>query len=152
MRPVYSAGRWYVHTAACTVLIISRTLPGKLPLHDNAAQIADIRAQGDYTGRLSISCSGYSIHYVPDPTCRGLALLYMPPLNYKREGTQRYNTHSLILSDSQVHTSSQAQYNTQWSRVLRSGGPNHSKPLRVLMFIVHLATGKTLRPLPHLRI
>jgi hypothetical protein len=27
------------------------------------------------------------------------------------------------------------QYNTQWSRVLRSGGPNHSKLLRVLVFI-----------------
>jgi hypothetical protein len=27
------------------------------------------------------------------------------------------------------------KYNTQWSRVLRSGGPNHSKPLRVLVFI-----------------
>jgi hypothetical protein len=41
---------------------------------------------------------------------------------------------SLRLSHSQVHTSSQAQYSTQWSRVLRSGGPNHSKPLCVLEF------------------
>jgi hypothetical protein len=42
-------------------------------------------------------------------------------------------THVLILS------SSQAQYNTQWSRVLRSGGLNHSKPLCALVFIIHLA-------------
>jgi hypothetical protein len=35
-----------------------------------------------------------------------------------------------------THTSSQAQYSTQWSRVLRSGGPNHSKPLRVLVFFL----------------
>jgi hypothetical protein len=32
----------------------------------------------------------YSFHYVPRPTCRGSASLYVPPLNYKREGTQRY--------------------------------------------------------------
>jgi hypothetical protein len=38
-------------------------------------------------------------------------------------------------SNSQVHTSSQAQYITQWSRVLRSGSPNHSKPLCVLVFL-----------------
>jgi hypothetical protein len=47
---------------------------------------------------------------------------------------------TLRLSDSQVHTSSQAHYNTQWSRVLHSGGLNHSKPLCVLVFIVHLAS------------
>jgi hypothetical protein len=52
----------------------------------------------------------------------------------------------------QAHKFKQAQYITQWSRVLRSGGPNHSKLLRVLEFIVHLPTGKTLKPPPHLRI
>jgi hypothetical protein len=44
------------------------------------------------------------------------------------------NLGSHTQSNSQVHTSSQAQYITQWSRVLRSGGPNHSKPLCVLVF------------------
>jgi hypothetical protein len=101
----------------------------------------------------SISCSKYYIRYVPGPACRGSAPLYVPPLGYKRGGTQRYrgqtqaHSDTLRLSHSQVHTSSQAQYSTQWSRALRSGGPNHSKPLCVLMFIVHLATCKTLRPL-----
>jgi hypothetical protein len=32
----------------------------------------------------------YSFHYVPRPTCWGSASLYVPPLNYKREGTQCY--------------------------------------------------------------
>jgi hypothetical protein len=35
-----------------------------------------------------------SFHYVPGPTCWGSASLYVPPLNYKREGTQRYMTSS----------------------------------------------------------
>jgi hypothetical protein len=52
----------------------------------------------------------------------------------------RPNLGSLRLTHSQVHTSSQAQYSIQWSRVLRSDGPNHSKPLCVLVFIVHLAS------------
>ena len=80
----------------------------------------------------SISCSKYYIRYVPGPACQGSAPLYVPPLNYKRGGTQRYNSDTL--GRSQVHTSSQAQYITQWSRVLRSGGPNHSKSLCVLVF------------------
>jgi hypothetical protein len=69
----------------------------------------------------------YSFCYVPRPTCRGSASLYVPHLSYKSEGTRRYKTDSLRLSDSQVYTSSQTQYNTQWSRILRSGGLNHSK-------------------------
>jgi hypothetical protein len=36
--------------------------------------------------------------------------------------------------------------------VLRSSGPNYSKLLRVLEFVVHLLTDKTLKPPPHLRI
>jgi hypothetical protein len=39
-----------------------------------------------------ISCSKGYIRYVPGPTCRGSALLYMPPLSYKRGGMQRYYT------------------------------------------------------------
>jgi hypothetical protein len=79
----------------------------------------------------------YSFRYVPGPTCRGSASLYVPPLSYKREGTRRYKgeSDSHRLSDSQVNTSSQAQYYTQWSRVLRSDGLNHFKPLCVIVFI-----------------
>jgi hypothetical protein len=32
----------------------------------------------------------YFFHYAPGPACQGSASLYVPPLNYKREGTQRY--------------------------------------------------------------
>jgi hypothetical protein len=87
-----------------------------------------------------ISCSKYYINYVLGPACQGSAPLYVPPLNYKRGRTQRYKAetqtraHSDTLRRSQVHTSSQAQYITQWSRVLRSGGPNHSKSLCVVEF------------------
>jgi hypothetical protein len=88
----------------------------------------------------------YNISYFP-PFCpwahmSGLSILVRAPLSYKREGTRCYKAETLTLtqtqlrlSDSQVNTSSQAQYSTQWSRVLRSGGPNHSKPLCVLVFI-----------------
>jgi hypothetical protein len=48
--PVHSVGRQYARDAECTVLIITCTLPGELPLHANATQTADIRAQGDCTG------------------------------------------------------------------------------------------------------
>jgi hypothetical protein len=31
-----------------------------------------------------------SFHFAPGPTCRGSVSLYVPPLSYKREGTQHY--------------------------------------------------------------
>jgi hypothetical protein len=48
--PVLSIGRRYARAVAYTVLILTRTLPGMLPLHANATQTADIRAHGDCTG------------------------------------------------------------------------------------------------------
>jgi hypothetical protein len=35
-----------------------------------------------------------SFCYAPGPTCRGSTSLYVPPLSYKREGTQHYKTDS----------------------------------------------------------
>jgi hypothetical protein len=67
------------------------------------------------------------------------------PFSYKRGDMRRYKriqskTHKLI----QAHE----QYITQWSRVLRSGGPNHSKSLCVLVFFpFSRLTSKKLRPL-----
>jgi hypothetical protein len=58
----------------------------------------------------------YFFHYAPGPACRGSAFLYVPPLNYKREGTQRYRTDSITLSILFTHSG---------GRVLRSGGLNH---------------------------
>jgi hypothetical protein len=82
-----------------------------------------------------ISCSGYSIRYVPGPTCRGSVSLYVPPWAIKGRA-RNVTTHTqLRLSALKLPQ----QSNTQWSRVLRSGGPNHSKPSRVLVFGHRLA-------------
>jgi hypothetical protein len=101
---------------------------------------ADISTPGDCSGVLalvtSIMCS---LRFVPRPTCRGSASLYVPPLSYKREDTRRDKTRSLRFTQTLIHSSSQIQYNTQWSRVLRSGSPNHSKSSCSLVFIDHLA-------------
>jgi hypothetical protein len=35
----------------------------------------------------------YSFYYAPGFACQSSASLYVPPLNYKREGTQRYKGH-----------------------------------------------------------
>jgi hypothetical protein len=116
---------------------------------------------GDCTDVTCISCSRYSFYYVPGPTCRGSTSLYVPPLSYKRENTRRYKASQLRPnSSSQTHLDpwevlqalGHQQYHTQWSRVLRSGGPNHSKSLCSLVFLHLSTTGKTLRPPPHLRI
>jgi hypothetical protein len=45
--PVYSITEQYACGAGCTVPIITRTLPAKLPLHASTTQIADIKAQVD---------------------------------------------------------------------------------------------------------
>jgi hypothetical protein len=47
---VCSSGRQYARVAAYTVLIITRTLPVKLPLHADTTEAVDIRAQGDCIG------------------------------------------------------------------------------------------------------
>jgi hypothetical protein len=38
--------------------------------------------------------SKYYTRFDPGPTYRGSVFLYVPPLNYKREGTLHYNTDS----------------------------------------------------------
>jgi hypothetical protein len=73
-------------------------------------------------------------HYVPGPTCRGSVPLYMPPLAIKGGGMQHYNTSTLRPKSSKTQLKLK-QYNTQWSRVLRSSVPNHSKLLRVHSYI-----------------
>jgi hypothetical protein len=86
----------------------------------------------------------------------GLSTLVRAPLSYKMGGMQRYKgTDTLRQTELRLRLSAvklSQQSNTQWSRVLRSGGPNHSKSSRVPEFIVYLPTGKTLKPPPHLRI
>jgi hypothetical protein len=131
--------------SALCASIITRTFPGKLPLHANRGY----QGAREIALATNISCSKHLRLLCSWAHMSGLSTLVCTSFSYKRGGTQRYNSSSLRPSSgSQVHTSSQAQYNTQWSRVLCSGGPNHSKPLRVLMCSSpNLVTGKTLRPL-----
>jgi hypothetical protein len=42
---------------------------------------------GDHPGVIALVTS---LHFAPGPTCWGSVSLYVPPLSYKREGTQRY--------------------------------------------------------------
>jgi hypothetical protein len=67
----------------------------------------------------------------------------VPPLNYKREGTQRYRGHA------QLHS---IQFTHSGGRVLRSGDLNHYNPSSPLVFIRNSPNRQPLRPPPHLRI
>jgi hypothetical protein len=77
-------------------------------------------ALGDLLGDTGIGYFYmYSLRFAPGPTCRGSASLYVPPLGYKREGTQRYKAASLRSnSDPQTHKFIQAlKLNTTHSGV-----------------------------------
>jgi hypothetical protein len=68
----------------------------------------------------------------------GLSTFVHAPLSYKRGGMRCYKADPI----------SDSQYIIQWSRVLRPGSPNHSKPLCALVCSsTNLVTSKTLRPL-----
>jgi hypothetical protein len=132
--PVHFVGRQYARSAAYTVLIMARTLPRKQPRDINIVCATDIMALGVHPGVTGISCF---FPFVPGPTCRGSVSLYVPLLAIKgraHDVTRQADSDPHTHSNSQVHTSSRAQYITQWSRVLRSDGSNHSKPLCVLVF------------------
>jgi hypothetical protein len=89
--PVQSVGRQYARAAAYTVLTMARALPRKQPQDINIIWTTDIRALRDLLGDTGIGYFYlYSLRFAPEPTCRGSAPLYVPPLSYKREGTRRY--------------------------------------------------------------
>jgi hypothetical protein len=68
----------------------------------------------------------------------GLSAFVHAPFGYKRGGMRRYKT----------DPSSDSQYITQWSSVLRPGGSNHSKPSCALVCSsTILVTSNMLRPL-----
>jgi hypothetical protein len=152
MHHVHSAGRRRQTARLSSLLSNSVTVPCGTLCSSSLIREASPAPQGDEdlrcqgTRRLprvaNICSSKCYIHLVPGPTCRGSVPLCMPPFSYKRGGMQCCNTSSFRLSKLLQ------QSNTQWSRVLRSGGPNHSKPSCVLVFIpFSRLTGKTLRPL-----
>jgi hypothetical protein len=77
------------------------------------------------------------ILYVPGPTCRGSVPFVHAPSAIKGEACD-------VTRDPGSHS----QYITQWSRVLRPGGPNHTKPsCAPVCSSTNLVTSKTLRPL-----
>jgi hypothetical protein len=79
--PVHSTSRRHAHTAVCTTLIITRTLPRKQPPQINTAWTADIMTLGDCSG---VTCISYSYN-VFLPLCSwahmsGLNILVCAPL------------------------------------------------------------------------
>jgi hypothetical protein len=103
--PIHSADRRHAQSTIhgpCSYshVTISRAMThhysyGLLPI--NAAWTAAIMTPADYScvtlSALVIHIM-YFLHYAPGPACQGSAYLYVPPLNYKREGTQRYKGHA----------------------------------------------------------
>jgi hypothetical protein len=103
-----------------------------------------------------------SFRFAPGPTCRGSASLYVPPLSYKREGTQRYKGCSLRLKFSQANLDLGSHTLTQTHKFIQalklntthSGVGYYASAARTTLnpcvFLcssrIHLA-GKTLRPL-----
>ena len=132
--PVHSTDRWCAQSTIrgprCYSPLLIRF--GYQCCLDCGHQDSPVNTQALLALITHIMCS---FHYAPGLVCWGSASLYVPPLSYKREGTQRYR-------DSFLHTSSYAQaytLNTTHSggRVLRSGGLNHSKPLCPPVFILN---------------
>jgi hypothetical protein len=65
----------------------------------------------------------YFFYYAPGPACWGSTSLYVPPLNYKREGAQRYKGHTQY----NLHTVEVGYY--------APSGLNHYNPSSPLVFI-----------------
>jgi hypothetical protein len=109
--PVHPIAKQYAHAARCTVpvhhhsYIARESSPARQCYTDRGYQGARKIALG-----MGTSHSKYYIRYVPRPTCRGSTPMYVPPLDYKREGTQRYRLiqTQAILDTTQAHE----QYNT----------------------------------------
>jgi hypothetical protein len=152
--PVHSVGRQYARAAAYTVLIMTHALPRRQPRDINTIWTTDIMALEDLLGDTSIGYFYmYSLHFAPGPTCRGSAPLYVPPLSYKREGTQRYKadpTKAQAHLDSQTHKFIQApKLNTAHSGVgyYVSAARTTLNPCVFLCSSRFHLAGKTLRPL-----
>jgi hypothetical protein len=112
--------------AAHCVIPSTRSLPYTSKIH---------RSRTTGHKRIAPATNIYSpkcyILYVPGPTCQGSVPLCMPPFSYKRGGMRRYKTQTQ--SQTRWLIEAYKQYISQWSRVLRSGGPNHSKPSHALV-------------------
>jgi hypothetical protein len=147
--PVHSTDRWHAQSTMRAVLLFTNTHTFWLSmLHGLQSSRLPVITQALLALVTHIM---YSFHYAPGPVCRGSASLYVPPLNYKREGTQLHKGHRLSDSDTRLHTHS-IQHTHGGGRVLRSGGLNHSNPLCALVFIPIPPNRQTAKAPPHLRI
>ena len=92
-------------------VFITHTLPRKLPLHINTARAAD-----NISREIAQTSSTLVTPGIPSIMFQGPTSLYVPPLSYKREDTQRYKTDSKLsrfFRQAPKLTSSDTQYNTQ---------------------------------------
>jgi hypothetical protein len=135
--PAGSAGEQYDRARQHTILIIpsTRSFPCTPRIR---------RSQASGTKRLprqqtSVAPSAIFFMFL-GPHVGAQCLCACPPSAIKGEACDVTHTHTIL-----GHTlDSQAlkQYTSQWSRVLRSGGPNHSKSLCVLEFSLFIPTIK----------
>jgi hypothetical protein len=103
--PVDSTGRQYARAAAYTMLIITRALPRK---QRDISILYALRTLWRSEIAQALQALVISFHFAPGPTYQGSVFLYVPPLSYKRGGTQRYKA--------EAHTRSlrlRLSYNTQ---------------------------------------
>ena len=106
----------------------------------------------DIRRKISFACDAIMyehyviLYYNTGPNCQGPSSLYAPPLRYKREAlaVQNRPTRTLTYTGSPRHSQTLSrQGNTTHSgrRVLRSGGPNHSKSLVFIVFLSEIELG-----------
>jgi len=77
-----------------------------------------------------------TLYCIVGPTCRGPNDCVHAPLRYKREALAAHRTIQTDSSSRNLLTLVGRQYNTHSGRrVLRSGGPNHSKPWVFVVFL-----------------
>ena len=91
----------------------------------------------------------YSYHYALGLVCRGSASLYVPPLNYKREGTQRYKGQALKHNIHTLHTQLHSQYSLHTVEVgyYAPAARTTLNPRVLVCSSIFQQTGKPLRPL-----
>jgi hypothetical protein len=130
--PVHPVGRQCARAAAYAMLIITRTLPRKQRRISIPYALWTLWRSEIFWAMLALDTSILFPLFCPwaHVQCRGSAPLYVPPFSYKRGRHAAKRTQAHL----DVHKFIPAQYITQWSRVLRSGGLNHSKSLCVLVF------------------
>jgi hypothetical protein len=99
---------------------MTRALPRTMQRDINIVCTTDVMALGDHPG---VASSSSFLPICPWAHVSGLSVIVCAPL-WTIKGRAHCDSRLLRLKLPQ-------QSNTQWSRVLRSGGPNHSKSSRV---------------------